>query len=212
MITIEDARSYYRGSDASHDFDHVLRVLRLAERIGGAEGANMEVLRAAVLLHDVARAEERWSGVCHAQAGANRARVILADHPPALVDAVADAIASHRFRGDAVPSTLEAQILYDADKLDAIGAIGTARAFAVAGARGSPLWGGVPEGYGDRQRVEGRADEFDQDHTPVHEFVFKLSRLRGTLFTETARRIGEERHAYMVGFFQRLEQEVAGEL
>ena len=212
MITIEDARSYYRGSDASHDFDHVLRVLRLAERIGQAEGANLEVLRTAVLLHDVARAEERWSGVCHAQAGASQARTILADHPSAVVDAVADAIATHRFRGDAVPCTLEAQILYDADKLDAIGAIGIARAFAVAGERGSPLWGGVPEGYGERGRVEGRGDGLDEHHTPVHEYVFKLSRLKGTLFTETARRIGEERHAYMVGFFRRLEQEVAGEL
>lgn len=212
MITIDEARSHYRGSDASHDFDHVLRVLRLAERIGEAEGANMIVVRTAVLLHDVARGEERWSGVCHAQAGASRARGILADHPSAMVDAVADAIATHRFRGDAVPGTLEAQILYDADKLDAIGAIGVARAYAVAGERGSQLWGGVPDGYGERQRIEGRDDEFDQDHTPVHEYVFKLARLKGTLFTETARRIGEERHAYMAGFFRRLEQEVAGEL
>ena len=212
MISIEEARTYYRGHDASHDFDHVLRVLRMAERIGRAEGANMVVLRAAVLLHDVAREDERLSGVCHAEEGARQARAILAGHPEEAVSAVAEAIATHRFRGEAVPRSLEARILYDADKLDAIGAIGIARAYAIAGIQGQRLWGQVPKGYGERSRAEGRSDGGNDDHTPVHEFVFKLSRLRDTLFTETARRIGQERHAYMVDFFDRLGREVEGEL
>ncbi|MCG2768648.1 MAG: HD domain-containing protein, partial [Anaerolineae bacterium] len=127
MITIEEARSHYQDNDASHDFEHVRRVLRMAERIGAAEGAEMLILRTAALLHDVAREEKRRSGICHAQAGAKRARTILAGHPEELVIAVAEAIATHRYRADAVPQSLEAQILYDADKLDAIGAIGVAR-------------------------------------------------------------------------------------
>jgi len=212
LITIEEARSHYQDNDASHDFEHVLRVLRMAERIGMAEGADMLVLRTAALLHDVAREEERRSGVCHAQVGAKRARVILAGHPEEMVSAVAEAIATHRYRADAVPQSLEAQILYDADKLDAIGAIGIARAYAIAGVEGQRLWGPVPDGYGERGRTDGRADGFDDEHTPVHEFIFKLSKLKGTLFTETARRIAEERHAYMVEFFDRLGQEVAGEV
>jgi len=201
-----------KASDASHDFEHVLRVLRMAERIGEAEGADMGVLRTAALLHDVAREEERRSGICHAQVGAKRARAILAGYPEELVSAVAEAIATHRYRADAVPQSLEAQILYDADKLDAIGAIGIARAYAIAGIEGQRLWGQVPDGYGERGRTDGRADGFDDEHTPVHEFIFKLSRLKGTLFTETARWIAEDRHAYMVGFFDRLRQEVAGEV
>jgi len=212
LITIEEARSHYQDNDASHDFEHVLRVLRMAERIGTAEGADMVILRTAALLHDVAREEERRSGICHAEAGEKRARTILAGHPEELVSAVAEAIATHRYRANAVPRTLEARVLYDADKLDAIGAIGVARAYAIAGVEGQRLWRQVPDGYAERGRTEGRADGLDGEHTPVHEFVFKLAKLKGTLFTETARRIAEERHAYMVGFFDRLEREVAGEL
>ena len=205
MITVEEARKYYAGADAAHDFDHVLRVLALAERIGRAEGADMEVLRAAVLLHDVARAEEERTGVCHAKAGAQRAREILAGRPPQKVEAVAEAIAAHRFRDEVTPQSLEAKVLYDADKLDSIGAIGVARAYALAGKRGQRLWAPVPPDYNGE-------DADPNEHTPVHEFVFKLSRLKDTLFTTTARRIAEGRHRYMVAFFRRLEREVRGEL
>ena len=88
MITIEQARAYYSDAGAAHDFEHVLRVLRLAERIGEAEGADMEVLRTAVLLHDVARAAEERGGPCHAEAGAELAREILAGYPVDKVDIV----------------------------------------------------------------------------------------------------------------------------
>lgn len=200
MISIEEARSYYDAADAAHDFDHVLRVLALAERIARAEGADVEIVRTAALLHDVGRAEERRTGRSHALIGAEKARRILEGHPPQLVEAVAHCIAAHRFREPPAPQTLEAQVLFDADKLDAIGAIGVARAYAMAGREGQPLWGEVPPDYQD-----GAAD-----HTPVHEFRFKLSRLKDILYTPTARRIAEERHRFMVAFFQRLEQEVRG--
>ena len=205
MITVEKARRLYLENDAAHDFDHVLRVLALAERIGQAEGADQEIVRAAVLLHDVARAEEEGSGACHARAGAQHAREILQGHPPKKVEAVAQAIATHRFREKSTPQTLEAQVLYDADKLDAIGAIGVARAYAVSGQMGQRLWGPVPTDY------QGEA-QGTPEHTAVHEFVFKLSRLKGTLFTPTAKAIAEERHRYMVEFYARLEREVQGEL
>ena len=74
---IERARVLYRGADAAHDFDHVLRVLALVRRIGPAEGADMRLLEAATLLHDIARAEEGHTGVDHAQAGAEQAREIV---------------------------------------------------------------------------------------------------------------------------------------
>ena len=211
MITVEEARSYYTGEDAAHDFEHVLRVLHLAERIGKAEGADMEVLRAAVLLHDIARVAEDQGGPCHATAAAERARTILAAHPPHKVEAVAHAIASHRFRNSAVPQTLEAKILYDADKLDAIGAIGVARAYAIAGQHGQRLWAAVPRGYSRRALQDARGDVADAQHTPLHEFVYKLSQLKDSLFTDTARAIALGRHQYMVDFFARLEQEIKGQ-
>ena len=93
------------------------------------------------------------------------------------------------------PRTLEARILYDADKLDAIGAVGIARAFRYGVHQGQPLWG-PPD-----------ADT----HTPVKEFAVKLSKLKDMLFTETARAIAEERHHFMVQFFQRMAAEVSGQ-
>lgn len=211
MITVEEARALYADSDPAHGFDHVLRVLALAERIARAEGADLEVVRAAALLHDLGREEEARTGRCHAQLSAARAREVLRGHPPERVEAVAEAIAAHRFREGTPPCTLEAKVLYDADKLDAIGAVGVARAYVCAGMYGQHIWGEVPEGYADRPAEAGQGDGRDAAHTPVHEFVFKLARLRETLFTATGRRIAEERHQFMVAFFQRLEQEVRGE-
>jgi uncharacterized protein len=212
MISVEEARRFYIDDDPVHGFEHVLRVWRLARQIGLAEGANMAVLEAAALLHDVARADEESSGACHAQAGAARARDILRGQSPEQVEAVAGAICTHRFRDNAPPQTLEARILYDADKLDAIGAIGVARAYAMSGKHNKPLWAEVSAQYAERQRTQGRGDATSEGHTAVHEFVFKLSRLRDTLFTDTAKRIAAERHRFMSEFFARLNAEVKGEL
>jgi len=197
ILTIDEARAHYAaGGDSTHDFDHVLRVYHLAERIGQAEGADIAVLRTAALLHDVARPDQDAGRVPeHAAEGARRAREILAGQPPEFVEAVAHAIETHRFRVDRPPQTLEAKILYDADKLDCIGAVGIARAFAYGAHQGQRLWA-APD-----------ADE----HTAMKEFTVKLSRVKHTLFTEAARILAEERHAFMVEFFERMATEVAGE-
>jgi uncharacterized protein len=207
VITIAQARGHYEGADAVHDFDHVLRVHALAKRVGHAEGADVEIIQAAALLHDVGREWAEAHGLDHAAFAANRAREILANHPHAQVEAIAHAIAAHRFRTRPDPATLEAQVLFDADKLDAIGAIGTARAFAYGGAHGQRLWAPIESIDLARWLTEG--DE-PKNHTPVHEFVVKLSRIKERLFTQTGRAIAEERHAYMVAFFNRLHDEVQG--
>jgi uncharacterized protein len=121
---------------------------------------------------------------------------------------VAHAIAAHRFRTRPEPATLEAQVLFDADKVDAMGAVGVARAFAYGGAHGQRLWAPI-----ESVDVAGWLEEGDDphNHTPVHEFVVKLSRLKERLFTPTGRSIAEERHAAMVAFFQRFDAEVRGE-
>lgn len=207
MISIDEARRYYGENDAVHDFDHVLRVLALAEHIGQAEGANMEIVRAAALLHDVGRAQADAAGLDHAAVGAERARAILAGQPPEKVEAVVHAIAAHRFRTDPAPETLEAQVLFDADKLDAIGAVGVARAFAYGGANGQRLW--APIESVDVARWQEEGDDPDT-HTPILEFAVKLSQIKDRLFTPTGCAIAEERHAYMVSFFERLDAEVQG--
>jgi uncharacterized protein len=198
-ITVEEARSLYdHVADTTHRFDHVLRVYKLAETIGLAEGADARVLLTACLLHDVSRGAEDAGEVSdHAEDGARQARHLLQKEPVGFADAVADAIASHRFRAsNPAPATLEAQILFDADKLDAIGAVGIARAFTYGGTNGQPLWTSA-----DSER-----------HSPAKEFAVKLKKLQGMLFTPTARSIAVERHAFMVGFFERLRAEIQGDL
>jgi uncharacterized protein len=205
MVSEEQALALYERAGAAHDFDHVRRVLALAERIGALEGANMRIVRTAALLHDMAHAEAAASGACHAALGALRARDVLAGFPADDVDAVAHAIAAHRFRNDVQPATLEAWVVSDADKLDAIGAIGVARAYAVAGRLESRLWGNVEPGYQAQHAAS------PQEHTPVHEYVYKLARLKDQMYTATARRIAAGRHDFMVQFFEQLDREVNGD-
>lgn len=207
LITIEQARRFYDDADAVHDFDHVLRVLALAERIGQAEGVDLEIVRAAALLHDVEREQGGEGGLDHAASAARRVPEILCAAPSETVEAVAHAVAAHRFRTGPDPVTPEAQVLFDADKLDAIGAVGVARAFAYGGAHHQRLW--TPAENVDLARWKAEGDD-PTDHTPVHEFVVKLSQIKGRLFTRTGRAIAQERHDYMVGFFQRLDAEVQG--
>jgi uncharacterized protein len=210
MISIQAAQHYYTDHDTAHGFDHVLRVWRLAERIGREEGADLEILQGAALLHDVGRAEQVLTGADHAAVGAARAREILAGQPPEKVERVARCIAEHRFRVESPPSSLEAQVLFDADKLDALGAVGVARAYAAAGEYKQRLWAAVPADYAKRPVHEGQGDLESGEHTPVHEFEFKLVKLRDRLYTAAARRLAEERHAFMVAFFARLADEVQG--
>ncbi|MEP7356492.1 MAG: HD domain-containing protein [Anaerolineales bacterium] len=208
MPTIEQARPYYAGADPVHDFAHILRVLALAERIARAEGADLEIVRAAVLLHDAAGAApgERAG---HHEAAAEFARGVLEAEgwPGERVEAVLHAIRAHRFRGTEAPRSLEAKILFDADKLDVLGAIGAARTVAFAALAGQPLTGEVSE----RFRATGEKEP-GEPHTPYHEFVFKLAKIKDRLHTPTARAIAAERHAYLTGFFERLGREVKGEL
>jgi uncharacterized protein len=210
-ISLDAARQLYERSGSGHDFDHVLRVVALAQEIALAEGADPAVVHVAALLHDVGESEGRRD---HHLRGAALARESLQDQPSEFVEAVAHAIEAHRFRADPAPSTLEAQVVSDADKLDAIGAIGVARAFAHAGSRGTALWrtpwrqianaspSSQPLDAGSGPRVLGA------DYTPVHEFVYKLNRIPERLYTATARAIAAERLEFMRAFFDRLDAEM----
>lgn len=207
-LTINEAKAYYSGAESAHDFDHVLRVLAMAERLARAEGADREIVRTATLLHDIARPDEDTTGGDHALMAAERARemVIARGMSPAQADAVAHAIASHRFRTSTPPQTIEAKVLFDADKLDSIGAIGVARAYQVSGALNQRLWSEVsPDAMATR-------DQRNSDHSAYAEFIVKLSKVRERLYTVTARKIADERHAYMAEFFARLGREIQGEL
>ncbi len=199
-------RTLYAEGDAAHDFDHILRVTRLGERIAAAEGADVAVVTAAALLHDVPVSGA--SRKAHHLAAADFAGEYLTGlgWPREQVENVVHSIRSHRFRDQSIqPETLEAKCLYDADKLDSIGAIGVGRAFAHAGTYDSRLW--------HQPAAEAPADDAKPtgaDYTPVHEFVYKLQRLLPTLYTPTAQAIGQQRHDFMCAFFAQLDEEMLG--
>jgi uncharacterized protein len=210
-LSLKAARRLYGDADSVHDVDHIERVVALARRIAAAEGADEEVVRVAALLHDWGRAEADAQGRDHAAVAATRATALLRaeGRPEPWISRVTHAIAAHRFRTAPVPRTLEAQVLFDADKLDAIGAIGIARAFAYGGAHNQRLW--APVGAELRARWDAEGDDPDT-HTPVHEFIVKLSRVKDRLYTSEGRAIAAERHRYMAAFYRRLDAEVQGEL
>ncbi|MGG4497768.1 HD domain-containing protein [Brevibacillus reuszeri] len=192
---VEEAHRHFDGQDPAHDWQHNLRVMAMCERIGREEGADMEVLRLSALLHDIGRAEERRTGECHAEISARVAAVWLKERGMSgdFISRVQSTILAHRFRKERTPATLEEKILFDADKLDSIGAIGVGRAFAFSGVLGQPI----------------QSDHPDQ-HTPAKEFTWKLQLIKERLYTKTAQEIASDRHLFMSQFFERWEQEVLG--
>ncbi|MCK4501304.1 HD domain-containing protein, partial [Candidatus Babeliales bacterium] len=137
------AKEYFSNSKGSHDWEHTLRVYNLCLHIGEKENADMETLKIAAILHDIGREhQDKCNGkVCHAEKGAELSRVLLSKFKISKekVDNIVHCIQTHRFRGSNVPTSKEAKILFDADKLDSIGAVGIGRAFLFAGEIGAKL-------------------------------------------------------------------------
>lgn len=210
--TLKDIRTFaagcFSGAGASHRWDHTERVRRLCMHIGREEGADMEVLEIAAYLHDVGRPyqDESRGAVCHAEKGAEMASAILQDYPMSdqRKENVVHCVLSHRFRGDRAPKTLEARSLFDADKLDAIGAIGIGRAFLFAGEVGARLHNSHAE--------PEQTQPYSQEDTGYREFRVKLCRIRERMLTNEGRRMAEERHRFMVSFFERFVKEHEGSL
>jgi uncharacterized protein len=204
----KEAAAFFRGARGSHDWGHTERVLRLCLRIGRKEGADLGVLELAALLHDIGReAEDRSRGrICHARSGAALAKEILDKNgcDATTVRAVIAAIRTHRFRRGAAPRTLEARILFDADKLDSIGAVGIGRAFLFAGEVGARLH--------DRTVDVAKTKPYTREDTAYREFLVKLRRVRERMTTREGKRIASERHRFMTGFFARLNKETDGVL
>mgnify|MGYP006293348759 FL=1 len=204
----EEARRKFEGAKGSHDWEHTERVLRLAETLARTEGADLEVVRLAAVLHDIGRAEEDnlSGGADHAERGAVLARELLARHgaPDALIAAVVHCIAAHRFRKGPDPETPEARVVFDADKLDAIGAVGVGRAFLFAGEVGAKL-------HNPRPDIED-TPPYGPEDTAYREYCVKLRRVRDRMRTAAGRRLADGRHAFMASFFARLDREVSGEM
>jgi uncharacterized protein len=212
MVRVKDieteARKFFEDSRGSHDWEHVERVRRLSLHIGQREGADMKILEIAALLHDIGRTyQDRSQGeVCHAEKGAHLAEEILKGQGMGKeeINSVLHCILHHRYRNGRTPQTLEAKILFDADKLDSIGAVGIARAFLFAGEIGARLHN---EGV-DLSSTES----YSREDTAFREFQLKLRHVKDSLFTREGKRLAEERHRFMQAFFERLQEETLGNI
>jgi uncharacterized protein len=206
---------------SAHDLAHVKRVYRLCLKLAAdLPGVDFEILQAAALLHDIARVREDrdpTGAVDHAVLGAAMATEILRRNgfAESKLAAVAHCIESHRYRGDRRPETREAQVLFDADKLDVLGAIGIARSYILAGEYGEPLYSEAPLSDYIRENLTGgvatgRIKNISK-HTANLEYELKLKLIPQRLHTPQARAIAAQRLAFMVEYFLRLRREIAGE-
>lgn len=187
-----------------HDYAHTLRVLHNAELLLQREpDADSFVVRTAALFHDFARPEELASNgkQDHAQLGADLVRIELEqlDCEPDFVDHVTSCIRTHRYRGKLIPETLEAKIVYDADKLDSTGAFGIARAFHFAGRIGACLHNTAEEAV--------NSDAYEKNDSAYREYLVKLRHLPEKMLTESGRKLAKERAVFMDEFFSRLNNE-----
>jgi uncharacterized protein len=210
MLTLERARLWYPASDPVHGFDHIERVYAMARRLAVEEGCDVEIVEAAALLHDAEGSHPADDAARHSHqhASADFARQVLLEEgwQEERIEAVVHCIRAHRFRDEREqPQTPEAQVLFDADKLDAIGAIGVSRAIAFSLQAGQPVYS-PPSG---RFLQTGKL-ETGEAHTAYHEYLFKLSKLKDRLYTQAAGRIAEGRHQAMVQYFEELANEMNG--
>jgi len=206
------------GADAGHDFNHAMRVYNLCLKLTkGIKNIDLDVLRLAALLHDIGGVRElkdRSGKVCHARESAKMAQKILKEfgYPQNKINKITHCILAHRYRTGVKPETKEAEILFDADKLDALGAIGVARAYIWIGNNKAKIYSDIPlKEYIKENIVGGKVNGRIKDktkHNPFFEFELKLKRLPKKLYTQNAKKMAQERLSYMNSFFNRLKEEI----
>lgn len=182
------ARNFFER-EGTHGFSHIKRVFNLCLHLGKDEGADLEVLALAALLHDIARPlEDKGIVEDHAKESAKIARRFLSSLGYSKIEEVVHAIEAHRFSKPPEPKTIEAKILSDADKLDAIGAIGVARVFMYSGEHGRDI------------------------DVSLRHFEEKILKLRDLMYTKSAKKLANERHKFVEEFIKRIQKEIEGEL
>lgn len=191
--------------DSAHDAEHIYRVLYNALCIAETEeGVNTDILITACLLHDVGRKEQFDDPtVCHAAAGARKAYdfLIRQGFDPDFAEQVSNCIRSHRFRKDSQPQSLEAKILFDADKLDSAGAMGIARTLLYQGQLQEPLYTKTADGQICDGTGEGAQSFF-------HEYKHKLETLYEHFYTQKGTELAQSRKQAAADFYTSLLSEV----
>lgn len=202
---------------SAHNLDHILRVYNLCLLLAKYEAeVDLEILIPSALLHDIARVKEsqdKSGKIDHAILGGEIAEDILRklEYGEEKIEKIKHCITTHRFRTGNEPKTIEAKILFDADKLDVIGAIGIARTFMLAGQFGQRLTADDSiNNYLKNNTVEnGRLKDVSK-HTPFIEYELKFKKIPEKLYTNKAKEIGRQRLEFMNEYFNRLNIEIEG--
>jgi uncharacterized protein len=207
LPSLEMAREWYQNTDSVHNFEHIERVYRLAIYLADCEGANARIVGAAALFHDVEGSDPTsLDRKEHHQYSARFARQILEKEgwQEEEILAVQHCIRAHRFRDDREPPrTIEAKVLFDADKLDAIGAVGVARAIAHSTLTGAPLFCEPSSIFRETGELSN-----GENHSTYHEYIFKLSKIINRLFTASGLREAASRDQFMCAYFEQLKKEM----
>lgn len=202
---IEKVKKHFENHPADHDYFHIERVYKLAMLIQQKEGGDAQVVACAALLHDIS--DHKLNGGLKNDGG-RVAELILAEleAPSEIIDRVVSIVDAVSFKGALVPDSegaIELQIVRDADRLDAMGAIGIARAFHYGGRKDRSLFlPDVPPVLHDSFEQYST----DQGHTLNH-FHEKLLLLFDRLQTSAAREIGRKRHRLLEDFVSAFYQE-----
>jgi uncharacterized protein len=191
------------GDDGSHDAAHILRVFKNAMRIYAQEGGDLDVLACAVLLHDCVSVEKNSPHRKEAsRLAAQKAETILteAGWPGTKIEGVSHAILTHSFSANIAPETIEAKILQDADRLDAIGMVGAARCFYIGGRMGSSLY--------DAADPTAQNRPLDDKRFAIDHFETKLFSLADGFKTEAGQALARERHRRLQDFLTQFLDEI----
>jgi uncharacterized protein len=203
------ARNRMKKYHSSHGWDHVERVIRMADIIAETEEeADRFIIKVAAVLHDIAREDENVENgkICHAERGSRIAAEFLEDLEldRKKIDHISHCILTHRYRNNHPPETIEARILYDADKLDSIGATGIGRAFLFSGEIGARLHNNSADIH--------TSEAYSREDSAYREYMFKLRHIKDQMLTDHGKKLAEERHSFMEIFFHRLKDEVEGKI
>ncbi len=193
------------GRDPAHDFHHIMRVYENAKLIGRREGPNMEILLPAVLLHDlVVYPKGSAKSSKSSDESADLAEKILQSYgyPQDQINQICYCIRAHSYSKRLVPASLEGRILQDADRLDALGAIGIARTFSVGGSEKRTFYNANdPFCRSDR--------DLDDMRWTLDHFQAKLLKLQYYMHTETAKKLAKERTRFMRLFIRQMQKEIS---
>ena len=205
-------------SCSAHNLDHIMRVYKLSLKLAQSEkNVDLDILSSAALLHDIARtkeSEDLTGTIDHAVLGSQMAEPILKNlqYRENDIEKIKHCIVTHRYRTGNEPQTIEAKILFDADKLDAIGSVGLMRSFMLAGQHGQKIE--YIENIDDYIKINtgthGKLKDMSK-HSPLIEYHIKLKNIPKKLYTESAKKIGDERIKIMDSFFENLMLEMKGE-